>query len=132
MHIVCSHRDRTPVYGLAPVGRNSPWLLAVLRRPSGNAPSLLRTGPIAASFVATIVEDVLDAPAGSTLDVTFHDAPDAMVAPLVARLLRLASRGIDVHIACAARGDRPLRWRATSQPADALVACVDPSAPTAA
>jgi hypothetical protein len=132
MHIVCSGRSQPPVYELAPVGRRSPWLLAVLRRPSATAATLLRTGPITPTFVATVVDDVLQAPPGSALDVTFNEAPDAMAAPLVARLLRLASRGIDVHIACAARGDRPLRWRATAQLDDAVASYGDSSPPTAA
>ncbi len=132
MHIVCSGRSRPPLCELAPVGPRGPWLLVVLRRPSATAPTLLRTGPITPSFVATVVDDVLHAPVGSALDVTFHDAPDAMVAPLVARLLPLASRGVDVHVAGAARGDRPLRWRATAQPAGAVASCGDFSPPTAA
>jgi hypothetical protein len=132
MHIVCSGRSQPPVYELAPVGPRSPWLLVVLRRPSATGPTLLRTGPITPGFVAMVVDDVLHAPVGSSLDVTFHEAPDAMAAPLVARLLRLASRGIDVHVACAARGDRPMRWRATAQQDGAVAAYGDSSPPSAA
>jgi hypothetical protein len=126
MHIVCSGRPHGTTCEVAPVGRSAPWLLAVLRRPDPSGPTVLRTGPAVPGFVGTIVDEVMDAPSGSVLDVTFHDASDAVIAQAVPRLLRLASCGVDVRVACGARGDRPVRSRATAQPSDAW------SPPTAA
>jgi hypothetical protein len=129
MHIVCSGRPRTATCEVAPVGRNAPWLIAVLRRPDTDDPTVLRTGPAVAGFVGTIVDEVLHAAPGAVLDVTFHGAPDSVIAQAVPRLLRLASRGVDVQVAAAARSDRPaaaVRWWATAQPSDAW------SPPTAA